>query len=114
VQAPAAQVLIPGHSSAVDAILQAGVLVSAAQVDLCLLSTQNAPSVVQVLSQLQAAEGMVPLQLLFVAQATLPETNKHSCASRAQVFTSPPEQNVPAAVQPAGAVTQAQLPALQV
>jgi hypothetical protein len=67
---------------------------------------------VQVSSHEHAAAGRLPLQLWLAGQAVAPVATLHPLASTVQVETLPAlAQNVPAAVQPAGAALQAQAPA---
>jgi hypothetical protein len=108
------QVLDPGQALAPVATKQVGVLLSAAQLATLVVLWQKVPSwaCVQVLSQVQAAEGRVPLQLVCAGQVAVPEMVKQPWASAAQVTRLPvPLQKVPAAVHPAGGALQVQTPA---
>ena len=68
-QAPAEQELEPPHPEVEVTTRQAGVLLSAAQVATVLGSEQKFPTAAQLLSQVQAAFGRVPLQVVSVGQA---------------------------------------------
>src|SRR5450432_928113 len=112
-QAPPEQKLEPRQAVVLLTTLQAGVLLSAPQVATVegFMQKELAPLQFASLSQVQAAFGSAPLQVVSVGQATGADTEKQPCASWWQVRTLvEPLQNVPAAGQPLGAAGQAQRP----
>jgi hypothetical protein len=112
-QAPPTQLLEPWQLVVLTTTLQAGVLPSWPQVAIveAFWQYEFVPLQDGSLSHEQAAFGSDPWQLSSVGQAWGVAPARHPCASFEQATTSPELlQNVPTAVQPAGAAGQVQTP----